>query len=111
MDDELYKIAQHNLKIRRRTGIVAVISTIIFLSLLIYATRLEEAPILLLVLAFGQIFVALWYIFKEERKIIGRKTALDLEVERLKKQGVTKEDAEELELKQIVKRYNDDELV
>ena len=109
MDQDLYQIAKHNLKIRKKATWVAAIGVSIFTGLLIYSAIGEQVwPAFIMV---PLVVFLLWYVIHLERKIIGKKNAVEREMDKLKEAGVTNDDLKSLELKQIVKEYRDDELV
>jgi chromate transport protein ChrA len=109
MDQDLYNIAKHNLKIRKKATWVAVIGMIIYCALLFYLMYFEKTWPLFIIVP-GVVFL-FWYVFYQERKIIGKKGPMEREMEKLKDAGITTDDLEPLELKQIINQYRDDELV
>lgn len=111
MDQDLYNIAKHNLKIRKKAAWVAFIGVSIFTGLLLYTALSESEQIWPVFIMVPLVVSMLWYVFHQERKIIGKKNAVEREMDKLKEAGVTNEDIEPLKLKQIVKEFRDDELV
>lgn len=108
-DRELYKIAEHNVKVRNRSGWGAFLGVTLFLALFLYAVLNDKLwPVYIII---PELILTFWFIFHQEKKVIGKKTAVDLEVEKLKKAGLQADDFEPLELKEIVKEYRDDDLV
>ncbi len=112
MDEELRRIATENVSNRRKAGIIAMITGLIVLIMFIMVLSSEfqnmnwiAGTILVFVVGFKMAF-------SFEKKVIGQKTAVDLELERLKalypeeKLVLPKIDEDELKLREMVRRSN-----
>lgn len=108
-EEEIYKIAEHNVRVRNRSGLIAFFGVFLFLILFLYAILNEKVwPVFIIV---PELAFTFWFIFHQEKKIIGKKTAVDIEVEKLKAAGFETKDEKPLELKEIIKEYKEEDLV
>ena len=110
MDEELYEIAKQNLKYKRTAFWFSLIGVVFSLGAFVWLIESNGGYWPWLVLVIG--ILALGFALIAERKIVSKKHDPILEeMNRLKKAGFTSDDVEELELKQIVKRYDNNDLV
>ena len=117
MDEDLRRIAVENVKNRRISGIIAVVTGLLALVMFIMALASEFQNIYWAI-ACAIVFIGGFKIaFSYEKKVIGRKTAVDLELERLKdlypdeKLVLPKIDDDELKLREMVRRSNKEDMV
>lgn len=113
MEDELRRIAIENVKNRNRSFTIAIVSGIVALAFFVKSLINDFTNMYWLAAAIITFIVGMYFAFQYEKKVIGKKTAVDLEVERLKslypeeKLELPKMDTEELKLKEIIRNRND----
>ena len=117
MEDELKRIAVENVKNRNRSGIISVITGVAALSFFIMALSSDFQNYYWIAATIITFVVGFYIAFQYEGKVIGKKTAVDYEVERLKslypeeKLELPKLDESELKLKEMIRRSNRDDMV
>ena len=117
MEDEIRRIAQENLDNRKKEGIAASITVVITITFMIVAFETKfQAPIWWILMILSMV-IGIPMIRKYSNKIIGKKSQLDIEVDRLKalypdeKLELPKIDDAELKLKEMIRRSNRDDMI
>ena len=117
MEDDLRRIAEENVANRRKAGIAAVLMGVIVLPMFIMVLSTEFKNVYW-ILGTAVVFIVGFAVSMHyEKKIIGKKSAVDLELERLKalhpdeKLNLPEIDNEELKLREILRSNNHDDMV
>jgi len=115
IDDDIRRIAIENVNNRKKAGIIAIVTGIVSLVLFVNVL-IDDFQNPLWIIATAVTFIlGMYFAFKYERKIIGKKTAVDYEVERLKnlypeeKIELPEIEESELKLKEIIRKSNREE--
>ncbi len=117
MEEEIRRIAQENISNRNKGGIGLILSIIFFILFFAYSveSNFEYVPSIV-----GSIIVPLIGFYISNRfynRVIGKKTELDYEIERLKalypeeKLALPRIDNDELKLKEMIQNSNQNGLV
>ena len=117
MEDDLRRIAEENVANTRKAGIAAIIMAVLTIPMWIMVLSTEFQNIYwnigtALVFVIGSLVA--WHY---QKKVIGKKSAVDIELERLKalhpeeKLQLHEIDEAELELREMVRRSNTDDMV
>lgn len=117
MEEEIIRIAKENISNRNKGGAVMFVSIVLFFVSFVYSveTNFEYIPS---ILAFVLVPTIGFYIaHRFYSRVIGKKTALDYEVERLKalhpeeKLQLPEIDDAELKLREMVRKSNRDDMI
>tara|TARA_B110000037_G_C16943680_1_gene433846 strand:+ start:106 stop:459 length:354 start_codon:yes stop_codon:yes gene_type:complete len=117
MEEDLRRIAQENLNNRKKEGIAALITIVFTITFMIVAFVTKfQAPIwwILMILSMA---IGFTIIRKYSNKIVGKKSELEIEVDRLKalypdeKLQLPKINDSKLKLKEMIRRSNRDDMI
>ncbi len=117
MEDDIRRIAQENINNRKKGGIAALVMVIVALLFFVISIETNFENIYTILGLVLSMIIGFPIIIHYDRKIIGKKTALDIEVERLKalhpneKLELPEIDESELKLREMVRKSNRDDMV
>lgn len=119
MEDDIRSIAQENITNRRKGGVAAISMLVFALVFFVICAETQFQNVLPIIGLILSLLIGFPIIIYYDRKIIGKKTALDKEIERLnalhpeEKLELPKLDDEEgeLKLREMIRRNNRDDMV
>lgn len=117
MEEPLRKIAAENVSNRRKSGLAATLMGVISLPMFIMVLKTEFQNIYWIIGTIGSFALGFIIAMHYEKKIVGKKTAVDLELERLKnlypseKLELPKIDEDELKLRDVIRRSNREDMI
>ncbi len=117
MEDDLRRIAIENVKNRNKSGCISVMTGLFTIVLFVISIETDFKEPVWWILSILIFTVGISIGFHYQNKVIGKKTAIDMEVERLKalypedKLELPKIDDAELKLKEMIRRSNRDDML
>lgn len=117
MEENLRRIAEDNVANRRKASIAAIIMAVLTLPMWIMVLSTEFQNFYWIIGTALAFVIGSWTAWHYQKKVIGKKSAIDIELERLKalhpeeKLKLHEIDEAELKLREMIRNSNRDDMV